>query len=229
MGSEGRPGRRSAAASGHTPPPGGIKTRRRRTDRFASRPEPGERERAALATLDKFSRGVFLLDLDGTVTFANRAAESMVARDDGLLLRRHRLQFRCATSQAAFEHFLTEDSGPSGESLVLCTQEQFQGCAYRVLVSTLEDGTGYCVFLYEPNGGHRQLPISVLRRLYRLTPAEAHLTNELFAGKTLAQAARARGISINTAKYTLKSIFSKCEVSSRAELLLLLSLGPRTP
>ena len=73
-----------------------------------------------------------------------------------------------------------------------------------------------------------ELPISVLRRLYRLTPAEAHLANALFQGKSFAQAAEARGISLNTAKYTLKSIFSKCEVSSRSELLLLLSLGPRT-
>jgi DNA-binding CsgD family transcriptional regulator len=98
-----------------------------------------------------------------------------------------------------------------------------------VLVSALEHRAGYCVFVYEPKGGYRQLPIGVLRRLYRLTPAEAHLANALFQGKSFAQAAEARGISINTAKYTLKSIFSKCEVSSRAELLLLLSLGPRTP
>ena len=228
MGSEGRSGRRTAVGGIRAPSVADITVKRRRTDRYASRREPSERERAALATLDKFSRGVLLLDSDGTVTFANRAAESMVARDDGLLLRQHRLQFRCAASQAAFEQFLTEGSGPSGESLVLCTQERLRGCAYRVLISALEHTIGYCVFVYEPNGGHRQLPIGVLRRLYRLTPAEAHLTNELFVGKTLAQAAGARGISINTAKYTLKSIFSKCEVGSRAELLLLLSLGPRT-
>jgi DNA-binding CsgD family transcriptional regulator len=196
---------------------------RRRTDRYAA-----NSERAALAALDKFNRGVFLLDLDGTVSFANRAAEKMVARDDGLLLRKNRLQFNCPASQAALEQFLAEGAGESGESLVLCTQGAAKRCKYRVLVSPLEHGAGYCAFVYEPNGGHRELPIGVLRGLYRLTPAEAHLVNELFAGKSLAQAARARGISINTAKYTLKSIFSKCEVSSRAELLLLLSLGPRT-
>jgi DNA-binding CsgD family transcriptional regulator len=196
---------------------------RRRSDRYAGQPE-----RAALAALDKFNRGVFLLELDGTVSFANRAGERMMARDDGLLLRKKRLRFGCAASQAAFEQFLADGAGSSGENLVLCTQGPAKGCRYRILVSPLEQSAGYCVFVYEPNGGHRELPIGVLRRLYRLTPAEAHLANALFQGKSFAQAAEARGISINTAKYTLKSIFSKCEVSSRAELLLLLSLGPRT-
>ena len=196
---------------------------RRRTDRYAANPE-----RATLAALDKFSRGVILLDVDGRVSFANRTVEKMLARDDGLLLRKKRLQFKCAASQSALPQFLAERSGAAGQSLVLCTAERPRSCAYRILVSALEHGVGYCVFVYEPNGGHRALLMRVLRSLYRLTPAEAHLANELFKGKSLAQAAKARGISINTAKYTLKSIFSKCQVSSRAELLLLLSLGPRT-
>ena len=61
---------------------------------------------AALATLDKFNRGVFLLDDDGAVCFANRAAEAMVAKNDGLLLRRGRLQFSAVDANAVFEVFL---------------------------------------------------------------------------------------------------------------------------
>jgi len=201
--------------------------KRRRTDQYAPSQEPSERERAALASLDKLSRGVFLLDADGAVVYANRAAEAMVARSDGLTLRKHRLQFSCENSQAAFDSFLG-NTDQASESLVLCTRGSSRSCPYRVLVSQLEHGAGYSVFVYEPNGGQKPLPVSVLKRLYGLTTAEANLANELFAGKALAEAARARGVSINTAKYTLKSIFSKCEVKSRAELLLLLSLGPRT-
>lgn len=200
---------------------------RRITDRHRQRREPDQPGRAALAALDKFSRGVFLLDTDGTVTFANRAARAMLARDDGLLLRKHRLKFNCDRAQAALDSFLA-NAGDEAESLVLCTQGPSRSCPYRVLVSPLEHGTGYSVFVYEPNGGQKPLPVSMLRRLYRLTPAEAHLVNELFAGKTLLHAARDLEISINTAKYTLKGIFAKCEVRSRAELMLLLSLGPRT-
>ena len=199
---------------------GGTSNTRYHTERFGL-------ERAALATLGKLSRGVFLLDPDGVVVFANRAAEAMVARHDGLTLRKFRLKFSCEKSQAALESFLAA-ADQASESLVLCTRGATTSCPYRVLVSWLDHGAGYSVFVYEPNGGQKPLPISMLKRLYRLTTAEANLANELFAGKTLAEAAGARDISINTAKYTLKSIFSKCEVRSRAELLLLLSLGPRT-
>lgn len=183
---------------------------------------------AALAALDKLGRGVFLIDTDGTVAFANRAARAMVARADGLLLRRRRLEFEAVTAQRAFEQFLAQGLGTAATSLVLCTEDRSSGCPYRVLVSPLEHGAGYCVFVYEPNGGHKPIPLGVLCRLYGLTTAEANLANELFSGKTLAQAAQSRSISINTAKSTLRSIFGKCNVRSRAELTLLLSLGPRT-
>jgi DNA-binding CsgD family transcriptional regulator len=186
------------------------------------------RASAALATLDKFNRGILLLDCNGTVTFANRSARTMAARKDGLELKGARLRFRCGSTQAALELFLAGRESGGCESLVLRTTGRLSATTYRVLVSRLGQGAGYSVFVYEPNGGQRPLPVGVLRSLYGLTPAEANLTNELFVGKTLEQAAQARGISINTAKYTLKSVFSKCEVSSRAELLLLLSLGPRT-
>ena len=233
MAPEGEPGRQSAARRVRVPPAANIPDERRRNrgrrraDRDARRVEPDAAERAALATLDKLSRGVFLLDQDGAVTFANKAAKAMLARNDGMTLRKRRLHFRCDDAQNQLDSFLAH-ADHAVESLVLCTRGMSEHCPYRVLVSPLEHGDGFSVFVYEPNGGQKPLPPSVLKRLYQLTTAEAHLANELFAGKALAEAAQARGISINTAKYALKSIFSKCEVRSRAELLLLLSLGPRT-
>jgi DNA-binding CsgD family transcriptional regulator len=193
-------------------------------------------QEAALATLDKFNRGVFLLDDDGSVCFANRAAEAMVARKDGLLLRRGRLQFSAVDANAVFEVFLANvryasDSG----GLVLRAERSRLKQPYRVLVSRLAHrhkrdgrGAGYCVFIYEPNGGHQPVAVSVLRQLYGLTPAEARLANELFGGQSLTESAKTSGISVNTAKSMLKRIFTKCAVHSQPELLLLLSLGPRT-
>ena len=193
-------------------------------------------QEAALATLDKLNRGVFLLDDNGSVCFANRAAEAMVAKNDGLLLRRGRLQFSAVDANAVFEVFLANvryasDSG----GLVLRAERSRLKQPYRVLVSRLAPrhkrdgcGAGYCVFIYEPNGGHQPVAASVLRQLYGLTPAEARLANELFGGQSLAESAKARSISVNTAKSMLKRIFTKCAVHSQPELLLLLSLGPRT-
>jgi DNA-binding CsgD family transcriptional regulator len=84
------------------------------------------------------------------------------------------------------------------------------------------------VFIYEPNGGQKPLPVPVLQCLYDLTAAEARLVNALFGGRSLTESARACGVSINTAKSVLRRIFTKCAVRRQTELLLLLSLGPRT-
>ena len=207
---------------------------RRRTAGHASARE-GLLQQAALATLDKLNRGVFLLDAAGTVCFANRAAEAMASRMNGPLVHRGRLRFESVEANAAFEAFLTGDATPESGSLVLRVDGSRRRAPYRVLVSPLQlrsgrhgYGAGYCVFIYEPNGGQKPLPGKLLANLYGLTAAEARLTNELFGARSLADSATACGISVNTAKSVLKRIFAKCAVHSQPELLLLLSLGPRT-
>jgi len=190
---------------------------------------------AALATLEKLNRGVLLIDTDGRVRFMNRAAHAMLARRSGLVLQCGRFGFRGADCNAEFVRFLATGSGSGGSSsLVLRIDGLRQQGSYRVLVSPLArqepdvPEAGYCVFVYEPNGGQRPLPLQVLKHLYGLTAAEARLTNQLFVGKSLADSAGAIGVSLNTAKSSLKRVFAKCAVGSQAELLQLLSLGPRT-
>lgn len=197
---------------------------------------PADIDGAAFAILEKLHRGVLVVDRRSVVVFMNGAAEIMLARKNGLLLRGRCLRFEASTANAALERFLADGCGtPDCGSLVLRVDGVRLRSPYRVLVTPLataqSKGDGAClygVFVYEPNGGQKPLPIAVLRHLYGLTAAEARLANALFAGKTLVQAAEIFGVSINTAKYTLKSVFNKCDVGSRAELLLLLSLGPRT-
>ncbi len=90
-----------------------------------------------------------------------------------------------------------------------------------------EASAGFCVFIHEPLGRQRPVPVQVLKELYGLTAAEARLVNSLYVGQSLQSAAATGGISLNTAKTVLKHVFVKCEVSSQAELLQLLALGPR--
>jgi len=185
-------------------------------------------ETAALATLEKLNRGVLLLDAEAIVHFMNRAARSMVEREHGFALRHRRLTFADAVAAAAFDRLLEDGDG----SLVLrLGGPGTERGAYRVLVSPLDGrpaGEGYCVFIYEPHGGQQPLPSQVLRELYGLTSAETRLANALFTGRSFQESAETLGISLNTAKSTLKRVFAKCEVASQAELLQLLSLGPRT-
>ena len=191
---------------------------------------------AAFATLDKLNRGVVLLDARGRVGFANRAARSMASRHDGVRLRQARLVFDDPVAQSTFESLLSATGPTAHGSAVLRVKGPNSPSAYRVLVSRLDgacdrgadSGVGFCVFIYQPNGGQQPLPTTVLRELYGLSGAEAKLANELFTGRCLTSAAANCGVRLSTARSVLKSVFAKCEVSSQAELLLLLSLGPRT-
>ncbi len=62
--------------------------------------------------------------------------------------------------------------------------------------------------------------------LFGLTSAEARLTLQILRTKTLTEASRSLGISRNTAKTQLSSIFLKTETQSQPELLRLLLAGP---
>jgi DNA-binding CsgD family transcriptional regulator len=63
---------------------------------------------------------------------------------------------------------------------------------------------------------------AVLRQLFGLTPAEAALADLLCGGERLADAASALGITQNTARAQLKSVFQKTGATRQAELVKLL-------
>lgn len=191
-------------------------------------------EAAALATLDKLSRGVVLIDGMARAGFLNRAAREMLGHQAGLSLRNGRLEFSGREAARRFEQYLSRAADEDGGgSLVLRVAGPTQQDAYRVLVSPLQRhgldaDAAYCVFIYQPDAGNRPLPGKVLGQLYGLTPSESRLVNALFVGKSLIDAAQQVDVTVNTAKSVLKKVFAKCGVASQAELLQLLALGPRT-
>jgi DNA-binding CsgD family transcriptional regulator len=62
-------------------------------------------------------------------------------------------------------------------------------------------------------------PVQRLRVVYGLTAAEAQLTSLMVRGSDMASAARTLGVSGNTAKYHLKSVFGKVGVTRQAQLV----------
>ena len=64
-----------------------------------------------------------------------------------------------------------------------------------------------------------------LRTLYGLTEAEGELVNLLCEGLSLDEAARHRGVTVNTARSQLKQVFSKTSTSRQSELVRLVLVG----
>ena len=64
-----------------------------------------------------------------------------------------------------------------------------------------------------------ELSESVLHHFYQLTHAEAALAQAVYDGLTLPEASKQLGISVNTTRTQLRSIFKKVGVHSQAALL----------
>jgi DNA-binding CsgD family transcriptional regulator len=82
--------------------------------------------------------------------------------------------------------------------------------------------SGGCVIDSNP------LAARVLHQVYNLTESQAEVARSLYAGRSVEDTALALNLSLNTIRTHLKHIFTKCEVSSQAELLHMLALGPYT-
>jgi PAS domain-containing protein len=79
---------------------------------------------AAIATLDKFNRGILLLNPGGAVCFVNRAAEAMLARNDGLRIHRGRLELEAADARADLAAFLAAGGGAADRSSLVLRGER---------------------------------------------------------------------------------------------------------
>jgi DNA-binding CsgD family transcriptional regulator len=80
------------------------------------------------------------------------------------------------------------------------------------------------VFLGDPNAASD--PDRRIARLYGLTTAETRLLGALFAGQRLKDYAAASSISVNTAKFHLKSIFAKTGSTRQMDLHRLVGNDP---
>ncbi|MEX2148990.1 MAG: hypothetical protein WD793_02140 [Steroidobacteraceae bacterium] len=136
--------------------------------------------------------------------------------------------------QRALDKFLSDqalDRAPSNGPL--CVPGNSDGKHHYLLLAEWLDRASpdteltASLLIYEPRLA-RQLSHELLVRLYGLTKMESQLVGELFQIPVLQVAAERCGVALNTAKTHLKHVFVKCGVSSKAELLRLLALGPRT-
>jgi DNA-binding CsgD family transcriptional regulator len=105
------------------------------------------------------------------------------------------------------------DAGPQLQRLLapcktLAVEERASGIAFR-LQGTTEGGA---VFSITCILHHARVPRD-------LTTAEQAVAEQLCEGRTLAQIARLRGVSVNTVKSQVRQIFRKLNVDSRVALV----------
>jgi DNA-binding CsgD family transcriptional regulator len=184
--------------------------------------------------LDMLDLAIVLLRPDSRVMFANLSAKRLAARGDCLNFRAQQLHLVDGNEQGRLEKFLQCRPGRQPTHHVARRAHGRDKGAYSYILHAVwldQSPAGVSAIaalrVYEP---HRQVRLSAefLAGLYGLTPMESRLAASLFDAPALQEAADRCSIGLNTAKTHLKHVFVKCGVRSKAELLRVLALGPRS-
>lgn len=184
--------------------------------------------------IDKLSMGVVILDGNARVLRKNHAAERLLAEKRGIQQVAGALQVGDSQENRAFRACLEE---------VMEAHRQFKPGfvrAFRVADRGSMTGLGLLVRPLPPIEGSdgssnptaailvsdpyqpRQAPSDILIELFGFTPAESKLALRLVNGLTLDEASSELGISRNTAKSHLSSVFSKTGVARQTQLIQLI-------
>lgn len=207
-----------------------------RSLRLHARMSRSEGERAVYAgAVEQLQVATIILDEQGVMLSCNVAAQALLERGDYLALKDGRPALATRALQAEFDELLgavRRDRGTGGEAqsvhamrLPAAEGEQFLGLVVRsVAPAGAVSGRGTpSVALFISDPAHSAEPRGqVISRLFNLTRAEASLALHLAGGLSLDEAAAALGVSRNTARAHLRSVFAKTGVSRQAGLVRLI-------
>lgn len=193
--------------------------------------ESNDLAEAALGALNLLAVGVVLVDDTGRILNANRVAQEVLGRDDGLCLSGGRLLAAYSQDHLSLGRSIAAATAAIGASGALSCARPSGRRPLSVVVKPLRrhgqpERPGLAaVFVTDPEQ-EVAAQAEDFAGLYGLTPAEARLASRLVRGMSPAQAASALGLTVNTVRTHLKRIFSKTETRRQSDLVRLLLTGP---
>lgn len=196
--------------------------------------------------LDELSFAVLTCDTSAEIISANKKAETLLATDGRLTVSRGRLAAGGAAETARLQDLVAVASSTAvetradGEGVMALNAPEGEGRPLTVTVfpiSTPMDSSGQrleagenasvLVMITDPEQ-FVHVPEGALSELYGLTPAESELALAIARGVSIAEFAARSGISVGTARWSMKNIQAKTNTRRQAELVSLIghSLGP---
>lgn len=196
------------------------------------------RERLAMGeVMDRLPTGVILLNSAREAVVTNQCADQIIAQRDGFRVDAGGPCAANARENALMQKILADvlDAPPGRElenSGFLAVTRPSGKRAYALMLTPLmavpvggqtQDAVA-AIFISDPDAGLASAA-EVLETIYSLTHSEAELVRLLSQGMSLEEAARARGVAINTARSHLKHVFSKTDTKRQGELVRLVLAG----
>jgi PAS domain-containing protein/DNA-binding CsgD family transcriptional regulator len=184
----------------------------------------------AMRALDQLAAGVIVADSDGRVIEMNRAAERVLQRGDGLMIRNGKLGALDAFDRARLEAFITAAAAEQKTAAAIGRMRirRHDGRPpYTLTVVPLGAELAVCgrplamIVLADPD--ERSPSERDLAEFFGLSPAESRLAVALLAGKRLGEVATDFGVQITTLRTQLSSILRKTGVTRQVDLIRLLS------
>lgn len=187
------------------------------------------------AVLDGIRTGVILLGENLKIVTTNRAADRLLAAHDGLLATREGLRAESIGQTAELQALVGTSCSMAADPVRSCggvmdiTRRKKPALHLMVSPARGLDMQRNClvraiVFVTDPAEKVRPLP-ETLQRRYELTPAECRLAILLADGRTLREISEMLGVTRNTLKSQLSSIYSKMGTSRQSDLVRMLLNG----
>lgn len=183
----------------------------------------------AATARDAFSKlmiPVVLLDLNGTGVECSEEAETLA----GVIVwgANGRIVLKDGDANDLFQKALASlDKGSAVQSFAIKNDDgRPTHVAHIVPVSgSAHDifAKGYALLVFNPIDGKARAPLDLLRSLFDLTAAEAHVARELGAGTPVETIAADGGVSINTVRTQIRKIMEKTGCKRMPEVAALIS------
>lgn len=196
------------------------------------------RQQSLESALGRFMTGLIILGPDGTVNYCNPVAEAMLSRHQALSITDHghlhahypqenqRLQALLAQQASADRQDITSHNQAIG--LNHPDREHILSLMVAPLDSALTDDPqpagSVALYLCDPDSSFN-LPTESLRTLYDMTPTEASVAIALVNGQSPNQISEQHGVSVDTVRSQLKSIYLKMGVKKQQDVIRTLLAG----
>ncbi|HXE23293.1 MAG TPA: helix-turn-helix transcriptional regulator [Roseiarcus sp.] len=184
---------------------------------------------AALEAFEASGSPAVVVDRLGEAVRVNRSAERLLGADLQIVRRRVVSSSRDATAaldRALHALIWAGQGGAFHPPVVLPRREGRPILAYPTRLPAIAGGAfapGQACIVFVDLDARPKAPGEDLIAAFRLTPAEARLAARLLGEESLETAAARLGVSVETARNQLKSVYEKTETHRQAQLVALLA------
>ncbi|WP_287961952.1 helix-turn-helix transcriptional regulator [Alcanivorax sp.] len=191
------------------------------------------RQQSLHEALSRFMVGLIILGPDGRVTYKNPVAEQLMTQHAGLTLHQDRPKAHYADEDQRLQRLIkkqlhSDPGNVDNRTEALGVHHPDREMNMNIIVTPLagadrlsEQPGSVGLYLSDPDSA-LNLPATALQSLYNMTPKEANVAIALSNGLSPSQISEQHGVSIDTVRSQLKSIYSKMGVNKQQDVIRVL-------